>query len=65
MIAYLVTRGYATTTVLVTDIDAESDAEILDRAMATARETRSSLFGHRLSRDLNDVTRAVVSLYTD
>lgn len=43
-------RGYATKWVTVADVTTETDEEVIDFAIASARETRSSLFGWGLSR---------------
>lgn len=60
-----VTRGRTVKTVLVEGITDQSNDEIFEAATRGAGESRSSLFGWRLSRDLNDPTRAVVTLDID
>lgn len=60
-----VTRGRTVKTVLVEGITDESNDEIFAAALRGSGETTSSIFGWRLSRDLNDPTRAVVTLDID
>ena len=65
MRATLERRGSTSKTVRVTGIvdGRDDDADVLDLALTTARETRSSVFGWRLEY-WGDGT-ATVDLYTD
>lgn len=65
MIATDVDRGRTMKTVRIIDVRDESDDEIVDLAIAAARETRSSLFGWGVRRYEITPTIVTVNLYTD
>lgn len=66
MRGHLMHRGHTMTQVLVRDIaPSDTDGAVLDVALTTANESRSSLFGWTVVRLDSDSTRAVVSLHTD
>lgn len=56
-------KGYGRTSVRVLAVEDYSDAEVAERAMTAAGETRHSLFGWSVTRW--DSNTATVSLYTD
>lgn len=65
MIITSVSGSIPTKRVGMTDVPSSAtDEQVLETALVAARETRSSLFGWRVERNVEEGT-ASVSLYTD